>query len=70
MSLRAERRNRGLTLIEMAAEIGVAAETYRRAEIGLGLRPAHAKRIADFFDVKVTDIWPEPDAEPKAAHAA
>ncbi len=68
ISLEGERRNRGLTITELSREIGVPSETYRRAEKGLGVRPGHAKLIADFFAVKVTDIWPvESEADRHAA---
>lgn len=64
MNLTAERLNRGLSLLDAATRIGVSRGTLARAERGLGVHPSSAKRIADFYDVQVTDIWP---VEPKAA---
>lgn len=58
MNLRAERLNKGLSTRDAASEIGVSQAIILRAEEGLGVRPAHAKLIADFYGVKVTDIWP------------
>lgn len=57
-NLRAERLNRGLSTRAAAEEIGVSQAIILRAEEGLGVRPSHAKRIADFYGVLVTDIWP------------
>lgn len=64
MNLLAERLNRGLSQADAAAEIGVARATLDRAESGLSVQPAKAKRIADYYGVLVTDILP---AETKAA---
>ena len=58
MNLKAERLNRGLRVNEAAAAMGVPSYVLRSAEAGTQPRPESAKRIADFFDVKVTDIWP------------
>lgn len=56
-----QRINRGLSLRDAAAAIGVSANILQRAENG-GPRPhpRHAKRVADFYGVQVTDIWPVP----------
>lgn len=61
MNLRAERLNKGLSTRDAAAEIGVTQAILIRAEGGQGVRPAHAKKIADFYGCKVTDIWPVSD---------
>lgn len=61
MNLRAERLNRGLSTRAAADEMGISQAILLRAEDGLGVRPVHAKRIADFYHVKVTDIWPLDD---------
>jgi transcriptional regulator with XRE-family HTH domain len=68
-SLRAERLNRGLTLREAADQIGVPRETLRRLEAGEGAHPANAKRVADFYGVKATDLRGDDDIgpEPRAA---
>jgi transcriptional regulator with XRE-family HTH domain len=58
MNLRAERLNKGLNSREAAEQIGVSQAILLRAEDGLGVRPRHAKAIADFYGCRVTDIWP------------
>ena len=63
MNIRAERLNRGLSSRDAAGEIGVSQAILLRAEDGKGVRPAHAKRIADFYGVKVTDLWPVEERE-------
>lgn len=63
MNLRAERLNRGLSVAVMAAEVGVPEHVVRHAEKGGVPVPANALLIASFLDVRVTDIWPEPDRE-------
>ena len=59
--LRAARQNQGLTLREAAARIGVDFTAIQRAELGARPFPANAKKIADFYGVQVTDIWPVKD---------
>lgn len=62
MNLAAARFNRGLSLRAAAEEIGVSEDVLMRAEGGTRPFPANAKRIADFYNVQPTDIWPvEPD---------
>jgi transcriptional regulator with XRE-family HTH domain len=60
LNLKFERLNRGLSTREAAEEIGVSQAVVLRAERGEALRPRHAKRIADFYGVRVTDQWPLP----------
>ena len=67
MNLKAERLNRGLSTRDAAEKIGVSQAILMRAEDGRGVRPAHAKRIADFFGVRVTDIWPVENGSEAAA---
>jgi transcriptional regulator with XRE-family HTH domain len=63
MSLRAERRNRGLTLREAAEAIGVDKSALARAERNEGSPTArHAFAIASFYGYKVTDLWPVEDS--------
>lgn len=59
--LQAERLNRGLSRREAARQIGVPRETLRRLETGVGASPENAKKVADFFGVRVTDILPIQD---------
>lgn len=63
VNLRAERLDRGLASREAAQKIGVSPAILLRAESGLGVRPRHAKQIADFYHLKVTDIWPVEERE-------
>lgn len=58
MNLRGERLNRGLSTRDAAEKIRVSRAVLTRAEDGLGVRPSHAKKIADFYGFQVTDIWP------------
>lgn len=66
MNLLAERLNRGFSSREAAEQIGVTQAILLRAEGGEGVRPRHAKKIADFYGVKVTDIWPVEPVESAA----
>jgi transcriptional regulator with XRE-family HTH domain len=63
VSLRALRMNRGLSVEEVAEQTSVPVRTLYRLERGEHApRPATAKRIADFYEVQVTDLWPiEPE---------
>jgi transcriptional regulator with XRE-family HTH domain len=70
VNLRAARLNRGLSVREAAKEIGVKPSTLRRAEHGDGVHPGTAKKIADYYGVRVTDIWPLPDPDPDERVAA
>lgn len=53
-----ERINRGLSVAQAAAAIGVARGTLKRLEAGEPVHPASAKKAADFFGVQVTDLAP------------
>lgn len=63
VSLRQERLNRGLTLREAAAEIGVSVAALQRAEHDHSLSPSNSKAIADFYGRQVGEIWPVEDRE-------
>jgi transcriptional regulator with XRE-family HTH domain len=57
--LRSARLDKGLTLREAAELIGVSWKTLQRTEAGLSRPfPGTAKRIADFYGVRVTDLMP------------
>lgn len=62
MNLEAERLNMGLTAKAAAKRIGIADHVLRYAETGGRPRPATAKKIADFYGVRVTDLWPVEEA--------
>ena len=63
------RLNRGLSISDAAEAMGVKAQTLARAERGeFQPHPSNALKIATFYDLRVTDIWPlEPDSEEAAA---
>lgn len=52
------RLNAGLTQRALAKQAGVGLATVQRLEGRLGARPANAKKLADYFGVKVTDLMP------------
>lgn len=56
--LRTLRLNMGLSTRKAAIRIGIARETLERAERGEDVWPETAKKIADFYGLRVTDIWP------------
>jgi lambda repressor-like predicted transcriptional regulator len=58
MNLEAARLNQGLSLPDAAAQIGISRGTLVKAERGDSVHPRQAKLIADFYKVRVTDIWP------------
>ncbi len=58
ISLKALRLNRGLTLQALSDECGVATSVLQRGERGESVSRVNAKRIADFYGVRVTDLWP------------
>lgn len=57
--LRRARRDRGLTVGDVARGAGVNLRVVSRAEQGVEPREGNAKRIADFFGVRVSDLWPD-----------
>lgn len=67
MNLKAERLNRGLSVNDAAEVIGVPPHVVRTAESGVQPRPETAKRFADFYGCRVTDIWPVEAPEGAAA---
>ncbi len=61
MNLTAERLNRGLSLAGAARDIGVHRATLTALEGGARVHPESAKKIADYFGCKVTDLMPLED---------
>lgn len=55
-SLSTARVNRGHTARSLAAEVGIDARTLLRLERGEAVHPAKAKKVADYFGVRVTDL--------------
>lgn len=66
--MREFRLNAGLSLSAVSEQIGVPKRLLAELENGVPVRPHphNAKRLADFYGVKVTDIWPVDDLEPAA----
>lgn len=58
MNLTVERLNSGHTIRSLARELDVSEQSIRRLEAGEGVRPAIAKKVADYFGVQVTDLMP------------
>lgn len=59
INLRAERLNRGLSAAQAAEKMGLkSAQVLLNAENGSDLRPGTAKKIADFYGYRVTQVWP------------
>lgn len=56
--LKASRLDKGLNIPQAAKAIGVTTDILQRAENGAQPRPKAAKRIADFYELRVTEIWP------------
>lgn len=56
--LRAARVNAGLSIRGLAQVAQVHEHAVRRLERGERVRPASAKPIADFFEIRVTDLMP------------
>lgn len=63
VDIRAARLNRGLSVEDAARAMQVTTETLRRAELGHHRPQArNAFRIADFYGLQVTDVWPIEEA--------
>lgn len=56
--LKEARLNKGLSPAAAASEIGVSRGTLVAVEDGHTPTPEVAKRIADYYEQRVTDIWP------------
>lgn len=56
--LETERLNRGYSIRGLARHLGIHDNAIRRLERGDVVHPATAKKIADFFEVQVTDLMP------------
>lgn len=55
-NLRAERLNAGKSIRGLAKHLDVPEQSIRRLEAGFGINPETAKKIADYFGIKVTDL--------------
>ena len=66
--LRSARLNAGHTVSSLAKEIEIDQRTLARLEAGVPVHPAKAKKVADYFEVQVTDLMSPVRAEtPRAA---
>lgn len=52
------RLNKGLSQRDLAAQCDVALSTIQRLEDGKTAHPRNAKKVADHFEVQVTDLMP------------
>lgn len=50
------RVNAGYSIRAFAKELGIHEHSLRTLERGGSVQPDTAKKVADFFDIKVTDI--------------
>lgn len=66
-NLLALRLDKGMTQREVAAECGVSLTVVQRLEGGGNANPGKAKKVADFYGLKVTDLMPVEPAEDVAA---
>jgi transcriptional regulator with XRE-family HTH domain len=69
-NLTVARLNKGLSIRGLADKVGVAEQTVRRLESGESIHPANAKKIADEFEVQVSDLLPIADMQPPKRKAA
>jgi transcriptional regulator with XRE-family HTH domain len=64
VDLVAERKARKLTPSEVADAADVPLKTVLKAEAGAAIHPRNARKLADFYGIRVTDFYPrEPEAE-------
>jgi plasmid maintenance system antidote protein VapI len=61
IDLTTERLNRGHSIRSLADHLGIHQHAIRRLEAGEGVHPATAKKIADYYGCKVTDLLPATD---------
>jgi DNA-binding XRE family transcriptional regulator len=61
LMLKELRINRGLSPNELAHYVGVTGKTIRMAEAGFVPTPRVQFNIAQYFDLRPTDIWPLQD---------
>jgi len=56
--VRAAYLNEGMSRREFARLLDMSSDVIRRLEEGRGITPSNAKKIADHFGLKVTDLMP------------
>ena len=62
--LRAMRKERGLTLMELSAKTDIPSSTIAALEVGAGERFSLTlkRTLADFYGVQIVELFPEEDA--------
>lgn len=58
INFKAERLNRGKSIDAFAADVGVTPDVIRHLEAGGQPRPANALKVAAYFGLTVTHVWP------------
>lgn len=67
-NLRDLRRDRGLTLERAAEQMGISRAALSLIELGrVTPTPPVALRVAQFYELKVSDVWPSAPSEGAAA---
>jgi transcriptional regulator with XRE-family HTH domain len=67
VTLTALRFDEGLSPEELGESCHISGRTIRRIEEGATPSPRVAKKLADHFDVKPSDIWPVDSSAQEAA---
>lgn len=65
--MRIARINRGISIRGLARELEVPEQSIRRIERGQGITLPYAKKLADWYEVQVTDLLPLPEPAQSAA---
>jgi transcriptional regulator with XRE-family HTH domain len=67
LSLAELRFNKGLTPEELGEECEVSGRTIRRLEDGGKPTASTAKKLADYFELRPSELWPLDDSKAAAA---
>jgi transcriptional regulator with XRE-family HTH domain len=62
-----ERLDRGFSQAKIAEEVGISKSAWGRLENGESISPGNALKVATYFDLSVTELWPIDDTEAAAA---
>jgi transcriptional regulator with XRE-family HTH domain len=62
-----ERLDRGFSQTKIAKEIGISKSAWGRLENGESISPANALKVATYFGLSVTQLWPIDDTAAAAA---
>jgi transcriptional regulator with XRE-family HTH domain len=58
LSFEQERLNRGFSQSQIAEEIGISSSVWGRLENGESVSPKNAHKVATYFGLTVTELWP------------